>query len=195
MSIIQPGQGAAAPAPDDNVGSGSGSGSGSGQGSGSGSPPPASEDDAEAGGTLGADGKFVLGDAYSLGPDRVGPTSAATGARYSDLATKGNPFEGSGSNESGAAGTDYAWMFGDDARAQEVNKRVVCRRGCVDPNLDVNLVWCSEVVKYQFCNRTISGPREISVLNVRTEVLTPTPRRFSPPPPVVFPFLEVASRR
>ena len=40
--------------------------------------------------------------------------------------------------------------------------------GRVDPLLDVNLVWCAGVVNYQFCNRTITGPSEVSVLNMES---------------------------
>ena len=61
-----------------------------------------------------------------------------------------------------------SFLYGVDESAADLNKRLICRRGCVDPLMDVNLVWCAGVVNYNFCNRTITGPKEVSVLNMES---------------------------
>ena len=128
------------------------------------------------------------------GRDHVGPVSEQTGYRYKDLqdvidAAEADPRvetrdalvekygefgEDAASNETGADGEEkekpspLSFLYGVDESSAEFNKRLICRRGCVDPLLDVNLVWCAGVVNYQFCNRTITGPSEVSVLNMES---------------------------
>ena len=123
------------------------------------------------------------------GRDHVGPVSEQTGFRYKDLqdlvdAAEADPRvetrdalvekygefgEDATSNETGVDGEEkekpspLSFLYGIDESSAEFNKRLICRRGCVDPLLDVNLVWCAGVVNYQFCNRTITGPSEVSV--------------------------------
>ena len=60
----------------------------------------------------------------------------------------------------------YSFLYGVDENAAEVNKRLLCRRGCLDPLVDVNLVWCAGAVTYSYCNRVVADDPQAAVLDM-----------------------------
>lgn len=103
--------------------------------------------------------------------------AASTGASFdnldADLAERlGNAGSGFGVNNGTFDPLDpdapnpYAFLYGDDESAALVNKRLLCKRGCVDPTVDVNLVWCASAVTYSYCNRVHSDDARVAVLDM-----------------------------
>jgi len=138
--------------------------------------PPAGEDGTSTGASPPGGGGGD-GGATDAGPDPYagmegfpGSVSDVTGARYQDLVddaarrsneTNGTTFAG--------ANNPYLWLYGDKVVEEELNPRLICRGGCVDPEaLGVLLVWCAAPVDYLFCNRTLAGPTETSILNMES---------------------------
>lgn len=74
-------------------------------------------------------------------------------------------FEKLVSNVNKSAASPYAFLYGGARGDEEDGEALICKRGCVDPD-EANLAWCANQVNYVFCNRTLFGPREISVLNM-----------------------------
>ena len=60
-----------------------------------------------------------------------------------------------------------AFLFDEAAEGEAVDPRLACKRGCVDPTVDVNLVWCLDAVKYKYCNRVAADTHPaVSVLDM-----------------------------
>ena len=59
-----------------------------------------------------------------------------------------------------------AFLYDKDTQGEYVDPRLACKRGCVDPALDVNLVWCFDAVKYKYCNRVVTDKPTVSVLDM-----------------------------
>ena len=145
--------------------------------------PPADGVGSPAGdGTTGADGGTGgAGDVATDGSSASGGVglglAASTGASYDNLAAdvaERLALSGSGSGVNNGtfdpldpdAPNPYAFLYGVDESAALVNKRLLCKRGCVDPTVDVNLVWCAAAVTYSYCNRVISDDPRVAVLDM-----------------------------
>ena len=165
-----------APGADDAAGDGGGGADGGAAGDGGG----ASSD----GGASGeSDGPLPAGGADVVGGVGLG-LSYATGTTFDDLAEdvaeKFKTGAGSADAQGGPAPdadasleyiaeggeTPYSFLYGVDENAAEVNKRLLCRRGCLDPLVDVNLVWCAGAVTYSYCNRVVADDPQAAVLDM-----------------------------
>jgi len=82
----------------------------------------------------------------------------------------------------------------------EIERLTRCRWGCVEADV-ARLVWCGNSVNYLFCNRTLSGPQEVSVIQTEEGAINgyislirkvggqnndfcKSAMRFPPPPPI-----------
>ena len=80
--------------------------------------------------------------------------------------------EGAGSNATNAdapvvVADARAFLYDEAAEGEAVDPRLACKRGCVDPTVDVNLVWCLDAVKYKYCNRVAADTHPaVSVLDM-----------------------------
>jgi hypothetical protein len=165
-----------APGSDDAAGDGGGGADGGAAGDGGG----ASSDGGASGGS---DGPLPAGGADVVGGVGLG-LSYATGTTFDDLAEDvaekfktiagiadaqgGNATDADAILEYIAEGGEnpYSFLYGVDENAAEVNKRLLCRRGCLDPLVDVNLVWCAGAVTYSYCNRVVADDPQAAVLDM-----------------------------
>ena len=162
-----------APGADDAAGDGGGGADGGAAGDGGG----ASSDGGASGGS---DGPLPAGGADVVGGVGLG-LSYATGTTFDDLAEDvaekfktiagiadvqgGNATDADAILEYIAEGGEnpYSFLYGVDENAAEVNKRLLCRRGCLDPLVDVNLVWCAGAVTYSYCNRVVADDPQMAL--------------------------------
>ena len=165
-----------APGADDAAGDGGGGADGGAAGDGGG----ASSDGGASGGS---DAPLPAGGADVVGGVGLG-LSYATGTTFDDLAEDvaekfktiagiadaqgGNATDADAILEYIAEGGEnpYSFLYGVDENAAEVNKRLLCRRGCLDPLVDVNLVWCAGAVTYSYCNRVVANDPQAAVLDM-----------------------------
>ena len=60
-----------------------------------------------------------------------------------------------------------SFLYDFGANTDLVDPRLACKRGCVDPSVDVTLVWCLDAVKYKYCNRLASNDKPtVTVLDM-----------------------------
>ena len=165
-----------APGADDAAGDGGGGADGGAAGDGGGAP-------SDGGASGGSDGPLPAGGADVVGGVGLG-LSYATGTTFDDLAEDvaekfktiagiadaqgGNATDADAILEYIAEGGEnpYSFLYGVDENAAEVNKRLLCRRGCLDPLVDVNLVWCAGAVTYSYCNRVVADDPQAAVLDM-----------------------------
>ena len=58
------------------------------------------------------------------------------------------------------------FLYDEKTEGENVDPRLACKRGCVDPTVDVNLVWCLDAVKYKYCNRVVTDKPTVAVLDM-----------------------------
>ena len=105
--------------------------------------------------------------------------SARTGKTFSDLEQDALELEQTETGDAGggtesnatnatAEGTSdaLAFLFDRTAEGDAVDPRLACKRGCVDPTADVNLVWCADAVRYKYCDRVITDTPAMAVLDM-----------------------------
>ena len=97
-------------------------------------------------------------DALALGA--VADSTANTGTGNGT-----DPVDGTEPTNGPPIEVDRSFLYDGASNVGSLDSRLACKRGCVDPTLDVNLVWCLGAVTYTYCNRVVSENPAVSVLD------------------------------
>ena len=93
-------------------------------------------------------------------------TDAGNAGSNATNATAGTAEDDDAATSDDLATNPRAFLYDEDTQGEAVDPRLACKRGCVDPTLDVNLVWCFDAVKYKYCNRVVTDKPTVSVLDM-----------------------------
>tara|TARA_B110000977_G_scaffold32495_1_gene43126 strand:+ start:5278 stop:6498 length:1221 start_codon:yes stop_codon:yes gene_type:complete len=60
-----------------------------------------------------------------------------------------------------------SFLYDIEDDTELIDPRLACKRGCIDSQADVTLVWCLDAVKYKYCNRLLTNDKPtVSVLDM-----------------------------
>lgn len=93
-------------------------------------------------------------------------TDAGNAGSNATNATAGTAEDDDAATSDDLATNPRAFLYDEDTQGEAVDPRLACKRGCVDPTVDVNLVWCFDAVKYKYCNRVVTDKPTVSVLDM-----------------------------
>ena len=102
--------------------------------------------------------------------EAVANETNATGTDANDANDANDATDADGAGDASVGETSKfdarAFLYDEKTEGDAVDPRLACKRGCVDPTVDVNLVWCLDAVKYKYCNRVVTDKPTVAVLDM-----------------------------